>query len=179
MSAFLVPTQWSSSLDYKIVFGLFSKMSGIYSGGAGLTSNKWEAQFDSVSPGPHLFLLYDGGSHALLAQDTLTIHAGSGPSATIDQSSLTSSSGNNLVVAGTAKGTTAVVLKVTDEDGVIMWHNDGLSGSVSSDGHWSTNLSHLGSGTYIVWVYKNINDETNSGISGGNFLTIGTLVVGG
>ena len=88
-------------------------------------------------------------------------------SATIDSSSLTTSS-NNPTITGTAKNTSYLSVSVYGYNGEKSAYNSGLTVSVVN-GKWSTKpLSYLPFGTYTVKVFDTAK---------GDLLTSGTLVV--
>ena len=106
-----------------------------------------------IAAGSYPVTVLDGYNRTLVS-GTLTITNGSTsttPTATIDQSSLTSSS-NNPTITGNARNSVQVAVSVLDDDGKVVGVNDHLIGFVS-DGKWEVHLINLTPRSYNVLVY--------------------------
>ena len=177
----------SYSVDYSTMLAQ-SQREGVYQASATSVANgRWSASFAwSSIPGPTAIgvYVYDSTTHALLTRGTLTI-AGTGsipstPSATIDQSSLTTSS-LTPTITGHASGVASVNVEVVDSNGARIAQDNATY--TATTGVWSFPinastetrnsagmLSLNTPGTYSVIVYGLV---AGSGVQ----LATGTLTI--
>lgn len=129
---------------------------------ATVINNHWSVTFPSVFPGMYTVTVQDSdtGSYTRqLAAGTLIVSGNSTqPSATIDQSSLTTGYVNSTIT-GTAANTSSVVIDLKGIPSVT---------APVSNGRWSAQIPYYTSGTYTIQV----SDSTDSMV-----LTTGTLSI--
>ena len=164
------------SVDYNTMLGQLGK-DGIYSLNSLVSSGRWTSPFtQGLTGGTYQVLVYNAeAGHALLTTGTLTINANSianAPTATIDQSSLTTTSGGPTIT-GTASGVSSVYVAVTAGTNQAGTANQTGSGQVSVvNGHWNVTIypkaDVFTAGVYSVSVYTTM---------GGTLLTTDTLSI--
>ena len=170
---YIVPSSYRAySNDYSSIAGQLGKTGFYKSNSVGTkTSGQWTASFSYVDNGSYFILVYEAQTKVLLARATISVNGTTSlqPSATIDQSSLTSNSGYP-VITGSASNVSSVYVYISSS-------NEGGGSLVPVvNGRWNSGVVYakaetngFPAGSYTVTVYGN---EMY-----GPILTTGTLTV--